>query len=353
VIRFIGESLIGYIFDPFFTNVYLPLLTKLSFILKELPLIHKILIGELIDGKIDFYQSFGILSSGLYVPIAAVLPYVFSFYFVLTILEDSGYLPRLAVLMDSFFHKIGLHGYAIIPTLLGLGCNVPAILSTRILESKKQRFIVSTLISIAVPCTALQAMIFNILGRYGFKYIIAVYFVLFIIWVIIGLFLKVVFKGHTPELLVEIPPYRLPKISIVFKKLYLRIKGFLLEAVPIVLIGIFFVNILYVLGIFHFIANLTAPVVKTLFGLPQNAIIAIIMGFLRKDVAMGMLLTLKMAPHQFFISTIVLAMTFPCIATFIVLWRELGFKYIIFSIALMIFVAIITGTGLNFLLKFI
>jgi len=348
VIRFIGEGLINYVFDPFFTKAYLPLIMKLSAFLGPQTFIHKILIGKLINGQVDFFQSFGMLTSGLYVPIGAVLPYVIAFYFMLTILEDTGYLPRLAILMDSFFHKIGLHGYAIIPTLLGLGCNVPAILGTRILERKRDRFIASTLISISVPCTAMQAMIFGILGRYGFKVIFMVYFVLFLVWLIVGFALNKIMKGYSPELLIEIPPYRFPPLAILFKKLYFRIKGFLIEAVPIVLIGIFFVNILYILHVFNFIANITAPIFKHLLGLPKEAVIGIALGFLRKDIAMGMLLPLQMNLHQLFISTIVLAMTFPCIATFTVMLKELGLKYLIYSMSIMISFALIVGTILNY-----
>ncbi|MFH1640310.1 MAG: ferrous iron transporter B, partial [Chloroflexota bacterium] len=167
VIRFIGENLIGYVFDPLFENLWAPVLLRLSDLLQSGGFLHDIVIGKLIDGKLDFVQSFGLLTSGLYVPFAMVLPYVLSFYLVLGLLEDVGYLPRLAVLMDTIMHRLGLHGYAIIPTLLGLGCNVPAIMSTRILESKRERFIAATLISIAVPCAALQAMIFGLVGERG------------------------------------------------------------------------------------------------------------------------------------------------------------------------------------------
>lgn len=350
LIRFIGEGLINYVFDPLFENFYSPVIMKLSPILGSDSFLHKILIGNLVNGEIDYLQSFGMLTSGLYVPIAAVLPYVFAFYFILTLLEDTGYLPRLAVLMDSLFHKIGLHGYAIIPTLLGFGCNVPAVLSTRILENRKQRFIVSTLISVAIPCTALQAMIFKIIGDYGFHYILAVYGVLFLIWIILGFILHKIIRGFNPELLVEIPAYRFPPLKIAAKKMFSRLKGFILEAVPIVLIGIFIVNILYVFNVFNVITNITAPVITTLFGLPKNAVIAIILGFLRKDIAMGMLLPLGLTFKQLFISTVVLSMTFPCIATFIVLYRELKLKYLCYSILTMIVTAVIAGTLLNIIL---
>ena len=350
VIRFIGEGLINRVFDPFFEGVLTPILMKFSSLLGPSSFLHKVLIGNLINGEIDYLQSFGILSSGIYIPFAAVLPYVFAFYLVLTLLEDSGYLPRLAVLMDGLFHKIGLHGYAIIPTLLGLGCNVPAIMATRILESKKERFIVSTLISIAVPCSALQAMIFGIMGKYGFKYILALYGILFILWILIGMVLNKILKGFSPEFLMEVPPYRVPPFKMMLKKLYFRIKGFLAEALPVVLIGIFIVNFFYVFGIFEFISNLSAPIITRLFGLPKDAVIAIVLGFLRKDIAMGMLLPLDLTLSQLFTATIVLAMTFPCIATFTIMWKELGMKYMLYSVIVMFICAVFAGTMMNLLL---
>ncbi|MBU4303338.1 MAG: 50S ribosome-binding GTPase, partial [Candidatus Omnitrophica bacterium] len=122
IVRFIGENLIGYIFQPLFTRLWLPLMMKLSVLLREGTFLHHIVIGNLIDGKIDFGQSFGILTTGLFLPIAMILPYIFSFYLILGVLEDLGYLPRLAVLADNLMHHLGLHGYAIIPFILGLGC---------------------------------------------------------------------------------------------------------------------------------------------------------------------------------------------------------------------------------------
>ncbi len=226
VIRFIGESLIGYVFEPLFNNFWKPVLAGLSTLLGGDGFLHGILIGTLIEGNIDFVQSFGLISSGLYVPFAMVLPYIISFYLVLGLLEDTGYLPRLATLLDTIMHRLGLHGYAIIPTLLGFGCNVPAILATRILESKRERFITATLISIAVPCAALQAMILGLLGPHGWKYVAIVYGTLFVVWIVLGIILRQAVKGFTPELLIEIPPYRLPPWKATLKKLWMRTYGF-------------------------------------------------------------------------------------------------------------------------------
>ncbi|MFH0912952.1 MAG: ferrous iron transporter B [Candidatus Omnitrophota bacterium] len=171
IVRFVGESIIDKITDPAFLNLYRPLLEKLSLSLGEEGFWHHLLIGDLIQGKIDFKQSLGLLTTAPYIEFGMVLPYIISFYFVLSILEDTGYLPRLAILLDNLLHRLGLHGYAIIPVLLGFGCNVPGILSTRILESKRERFIASTLISIGVPCVPLQAMIFGLLGKFSGFYV--------------------------------------------------------------------------------------------------------------------------------------------------------------------------------------
>lgn len=348
VVRFIGESLINKVFDPLFFNVYQPILEKLSFSLGQKGFLHHLLLGELINGKIDFKQSLGLLTTAPYVEFDMVLPYIVSFYFVLSILEDTGYLPRLAILLDNLLHRLGLHGYAIIPVLLGFGCNVPGILSTRILESKRERFIAATLISIGVPCVALQAMIFGLLGKFSGFYVSGVYLVLFAIWLILGAILNQTLKGYSPEFLIEIPPYRLPPLQILLKKIFFRIRGFLIEAAPIVLLGVFIVNILLYFRLFDFVTGIFAPFIKNLFGLPKESIIALAVGFIRKDVAAGMLATYSLTAKQLFISATLLAISFPCVATFVVLFKELGLKDLIKATAIMIVTAIVVGTALNF-----
>ena len=346
-IRFIGEGLIGYIFEPLFEGLWAPVMMKLSNALGSGGLLHDVLIGELINGEIDFTQSFGMLTTGLFIIFGAVLPYVFSFYLVLGFLEDLGYLPRLAVLLDNLLHRIGLHGYAIIPTLLGLGCNVPAIMATRILESKRERFIVATLISIGIPCAALQAMIFGLVGDYGIQYVIMVYGTLFVVWIVLGIILNSTIKGFSPELLIEIPPYRLPPLQTLASKIWMRIYGFLREAVPVVLIGILVITLLYALGVFDRIASFAAPVVSGLFGLPDEAVSALVVGFLRKDMAMGMLGTLDLSAGQAVVGSVVLAMFFPCIASFVVLARELGFRDMLKATGIMIIASLVVGGLLN------
>jgi ferrous iron transport protein B len=349
-VRFVGEGIINYVAGPLFERLWTPILTRLSLALGAGGFWHDVLIGKLIGGEIDYFQSFGLLSTGLYIPLAAVLPYIVAFYLVLGIMEDIGYLPRLAVLMDTVMHRLGLHGYAIIPTILGFGCNVPGIMATRILESRKQRFIAATLISIGVPCAALQAMIIGLVGEQGLGYVAMVYGSLFISWLIIGLILNRAVKGFNPELLVEIPPYRLPPWRVIGEKLWLRVSGFIKEALPIVIGTVLVVNILYILGVFNAIADITAPVLTGLWGLPKETITALAVGFLRKDVAMGMLAPLALTAKQLVISSTVLAMLFPCVATFVILARELGVRDLLKAVGVMIAAALVMGSLQNLVL---
>lgn len=351
IVRFIGENLINKIADPIFLNFYQPLLVKLSSFLGEESFIHHLLIGDLINGHIDFKQSLGLLTTAPYIEFAMVLPYIISFYSVLGLLEDIGILPRLAMLLDNLLHHLGLHGFAIIPVLLGLGCNVPGILATRNLESRRERFIAATLISIGVPCVALQAMIFGLLGKFSGWYVAGVYLVLLTIWLILGIILNRTAKGYSPELLIEIPPYRLPSLATLWKKLFLRIKGFLIEAAPLVLLGVLIVNVLLYFKLFDFFTNIFAPVVKGLFGLPKETIVSLVMGLFRKDVAVGMLMPLALTVKQIFIAAVLLAISFPCVATFIVFFKELGLKDLIKASLIMFFVALITGSVLNFVIR--
>ncbi len=350
VIRLIGESLIGYVADPIFDMVWLPVLERVSVALGGEGMLHSVLIGRLIDGEIHPVESFGILSSGLYVPIGMVLPYIIAFYLALGVLEDVGYLPRLAVLLDSAMHRIGLHGYAIIPTLLGFGCNVPAVLATRILESRRERFIAATLVSIAVPCASLQAMIIGLVGDFGMRYVLIVYSTLLIVWVMLGLILNRLVKGFSPELLIEIPRYRWPVARTVVAKLWGRASGFLREALPVVLGAVVVINLLYVAGVFDALASAFAPALTWMLGLPGESVVALAVGFVRKDVALALLSPLSLTAAQFVVASVVLAMFFPCVATFAILVREIGAKDALKASGIMIVSALAAGGVLNALL---
>ena len=350
LIKGIAEGFIHFVSNPFFEILWKPVMMEVSAILGPGSLLHKIVIGQLINGTIDFEQSFGFLTTALYVPFGAVLPYILAFYLALSILEDSGYLPRLAVLMDNTLHVIGLHGMSIIPMFLACGCNVPGVMATRILETRKERFIAATLMSISIPCMAQTAMIFGLLGKYGARGLLPVFGTLFIVWLAAGNLMRIFIKGESPEIFTEIPAYRLPHFATLMKKVWMRIRSFLKEAVPFVLLGVFIVNIIYALGIVEFMAGLISPITSRVLGLPFEAVSALIVGFLRKDLAVGMLAPLGLTLKQLIIAIVLLTMSFPCIATFVVLFRELGIKDMIKAALTMILSALFVGIVLNLVL---
>lgn len=348
-VRYGGDVLYNFVADPIFQTLWLPVVTWVSTLTGSSGFLHDILIGRPVNGQIDFVQSWGLLTTALYVPFAMVLPYIVTFYFALGLLEDTGYLPRLAVMIDTIMHRFGMHGYAIIPTILGFGCNVPAMLATRVLESRKERFIAMTLIAIAVPCASLQALILGVVGQHGIQYVAIIYATLLLAWIIIGILLNFLVKGFTPELLIEIPPYRLFPWKITMEKLRLRVLDFIIEAVPIMIIAIPVINILNMVGIFQAIANFTAPVVSGLLGLPGDAISVIFIAFFRMDAAMALLAPLGLSAKQLVVSSVVLVMFFPCIATLAIMFREMGFRDLLKSLGIMILAGLTAGALLNLL----
>lgn len=350
-VAWFGDWLSEDIMEQLFTFLWLPVVNGTSALLGGEGVIHNILIGGLIDGRIDFEQSFGLLTTGLFIPIAVVLPFIFSFYLVLSLLEDVGYLPRLGVLVDTVMRRMGVHGLSIVPMMLGLGCNVPGAMSCRILETKKERFISATLMSICVPCMAQQAMVIGLLGPAGLTGIVIVYSSLIILWVVVGVVMNFFVKGETPEMLIDLPPYRFPYWKSLWKKVYMRMSGFIKNALPYVLLGVFIVNILYTFGLFEYLSRIFAPLLSTLFGLPGEAIGALLIGFLRKDVAVGMLAPLGMDAGQLIVASFVLMIYFPCIATFVVLFKELGTRDLLKSMLIMLVVVLTAGSGLHLLIQ--
>ncbi|MCR4437816.1 MAG: ferrous iron transporter B [bacterium] len=347
VIRFVGEGLATRLMEPLFERYWGSLMMRLSHLLGSGGVLHDILVGRLVEGRIDFLQSLGLLTTGLFVDFAVVFPYVVAVYLVLSIGEDSGYVPRLSVLLDGIMHRLGLHGLAIVPMLLGCGCNVPGVMATRILETRRERFIAATLMAIAVPCASQTAVIIGLVGSYGASALLMVFGTLLAVGIVLGVVMNLLLKGESPEIFVEIPPYRFPYVPGLLRKLLLRLRWFLQEAVPFVLLGVLIVNLLYRFGIIGVVGSIAAPVVTGLLGLPKEAVGAMIVGFLRKDVAVGMLAPLQMSMRQLVIASVVLTMYFPCMATFVVMLKELGIKDMLRATAIMLVVTLAVGTLLN------
>jgi len=284
------------------------------------------------------FEAFGMLTSGLFVAIGIVLPAVLIFYLTLTLLEDVGYLPRLAVLMDAVLHKIGLHGYAIVPTILGLGCNVPGVAATRILETRKERFVMMTLLAIFVPCGAQLGIMNDVIPEtmgLVLLYLMIGYF-------ITGFILNKIIPGKSPEILMDVPPLQKPLLSNLALKIWMRMKGFFTDAIPYVLLGVLLVNVLYLVGFIQWLGGALSPVFVHWFGVPEETTGPLIAAFLRKDLAVAQLSVIEMTWYQMVTSVVLVTIYFPCLATFMMLLKE-GGKELLGSLAVLIAVVTLFG----------
>jgi ferrous iron transport protein B len=173
-----------------------------------------------------------------------------------------------------------------------------------------------------------------------------VYASLFVTWIVIGRILNTLMAGDSPELILEIPPYRVPPARALAFKLWMRMRSYFVDAVPYVMLGVLVVNVLHFFRVFDFLADAAAPVFTRLLGLPKEAVLAVLVGFFRKDVAVGMLSSLHLTAPQLVVSVTVLAMSFPCVATFVILGKELGMRGLVKSFGIMVAASIVVGATL-------
>ena len=298
--------------------------------------LYYIIVGE--PAADNCFEAFGVLTSGLFVAIGVVLGAILIFYLMLTLLEDVGYMPRLAVLIDTILHKIGLHGYAIVPTILSFGCNVPAVTATRILETKKQRFIMMTLLAIFIPCGAQLGIMEEVIPEtmgVVVLYLIIGYF-------LFGFVLNKLIPGKSPEILIDVPPYQMPTKRNVTRKMWMRTSSFLKVAVPFVLLGCMIVNVLYLAGIMDWLANLFGPLLTGWFGVPKETVGPLIAAFLRKDLAVAQLSAIEMTSYQMITSVVLVSIYFPCVATFAMMLQE-GWKELLGSLVVLAVVVFLYG----------
>ncbi|MCL0060554.1 ferrous iron transporter B [Dehalococcoidia bacterium] len=332
----IGMGLRTFVLLPFFENlVFPPIRHAVTAIIPE-GFMREILIGH-----------FGVLIDGIGWPLALVLPYLLAFYLVLALLEDSGYLPRLACMLDTLFHKIGVHGGAVIPFLLGFGCTVGGILSTRILDTRRERIIVVALMCMAIPCAAQTGAIITLLAEKSIVALVFVYLIAFLFIFIAGMALNKMLPGSTPSFLMEIPPYRLPNTTSVAKKVWMQIRSYLFTAVPLIVFGVFIAGILYESGALYHIGILLRPVVVDLLGLPAEASVSLILGIVRRELAIAALLGLDLTLGQLVVGAIVALFYIPCAAVLPVLAKEFGLRYAVVIVLSTIVIAFIMGGMLN------
>ena len=348
-IRFTGEGLINHVLDPMFQRAWMPLVKTALSGLAEGSFLKTLLLGVTPVPM----ESFGLLTTGLYIPFVTVLPYIISFYAALGLLEDIGYLPRLAVMLDSSMHRLGLHGYGTIPLMLGLGCKVPAILATRVLETPRERVIATALTLSLAPCMPQTAMIMSILSPYQLKYTLAVFAAIAAAGIAASLLLSRLLKGETPELFLEIPPYQTPCAPILAKKLYFRIKDFLYEAAPMIALGVLIINLLDMGGLLNGLSAFFKPAVASLLGLPAETVSVMVLGFLRKDVSIAMLSPFALSPGSIVVACVFLSLYLPCLGSFMVTVRELGAKDAARVFAINFTAALFFSSALNLLVKFL
>ena len=282
--------------------------------------------------------------------VAIVLPYLFPFLFGLALLEDVGYLPRVAFLMDAFMHKIGLHGKAVIPGVLGYGCNVPAVMATRILESPRDRFIAS-LIAAMVPCAARMTIIFGLVGYYlGGNAALAIYLLNFIVIGISGAIVSRLMTEVTPGMVMEIPVYQKPRLKITLMKTWLRLKDFIIIAWPLLIVGSIVLGLTEYFQLTEGINRLLTPI-TWLLGLPERVGLTLIFGVLRKELSMLMLfqalgtndILSVMTYGQVLVFTVFVVFYIPCVATIGVLHRQVRKKGMLLIVGFTFVAALFLG----------
>ncbi len=342
LIMFLGEKIIG-LLEPLYENYYFPLLQQAFAFLDGNPL-SLFLLGD--GGE----KYFGVLTDGLKIALVDVMPYVLVFYGLLGFLGDIGYLPRLAILLDSLLHRIGLHGYGAIPIMLGFGCKVPAVMGVRVLETRRERIIALALILVLAPCISQTAIILSMLSPYGLKYLFIVFGVLAVNGVLSGTILNRLLKGDTPEMFMEIPSWSMPQLRPLLRKIWLRMKEYFADALPLILAGVLFVDLMQFSGLTDWLSKIFRYPVEYLLQLPGEATSVLLLGFLRKDISIALLEPFHLSPDQLAVACVFMAMYLPCVATFFVMLRENGVKDTFKIVALTLTLALISATVLRFIL---
>ncbi len=346
--EFVGVLGAGILVD-FFENIIFgryinPMVSSVIDHLLPIQFFKEMLVGE-----------YGVVTVALTYAIAIILPITTTFFIAFSILEDSGYLPRLAIMSNRAFNLIGLNGKAILPMVLGLGCGTMAVMTTRILETKRDRIIATFLLALAIPCSAQLGVILGMLGSLSLKAITIWITTLIGVLFLSGYLAAKVVPGEKTEFFLEIPPLRMPKFSNVFMKTIGRIEWYLKEAVPLFVLGtlaLFFLDKLKILGL---IEKGAAPVIKGFLGLPPKTAAFFIMGFFRRDYGAAGLFSMaergELNNLQTLISLITITLFVPCLANFFMIIKERGLKVAIMVTVIVFALAFSVGGAINLLLN--
>lgn len=329
-----GMGLRALILLPLVNNLYVPFISRIITGFLPAGTLQNVLIGE-----------YGVLIKGVEWPFALILPYVFLFYVVLSFLEDSGYLPRLGVLVDGVLQRVGIQGGNIIPIFMGYGCAVPAILGTRAATTFKERLIVSSLVTLAIPCVSQTGAFIALLGAQSALVLILVYFISFGTILLGGMALNKILSGKTDPILLEVPNLLKPDRQALSKKIYLRTRHFLMEAeIPMVL-GIGLAALVAETGFLGYISVYAEPVVSGWLGLPEEAALSLMLGIIRRELAVLPMLEMNLSTLQLLVGSVVALFYIPCLSVLGVLVKEFGLR-IALSISLFTIAAAIFFGGL-------
>ncbi len=318
---FIGEFGATYLVDTLnsklFEGILFPLVSKFTDRLSS-PFLRDMIMDP----------DFGILPTGVFLALGLVLPVIFCFYITFGILEDSGYLPRISILLDKLFQKMGLNGKGVIPLVMGFSCVTMALLTTRVLNNEKEKNIVSFLLYLCMPCAPLIAVMFIILEDMPVSATIAVFGIIFTQVIIAGFLANTILPGGRSLLFLEIPPMRLPKPLAVIKMALAKTYFFMLEALPVFIIASLCVFLFERIGGLSLLEKTLGPMIHHVMGLPEKSVQVFIKTMIRRESGATELEHLRPIYTNLQLVVNMLVMTFvaPCINSFIVLFKERGVK---------------------------
>jgi len=297
----------------------------------------------------DFVWS-GLLQ-GLIAGVTIALPFLIPFFILLAILEGTGYLARIAFLMDGAMHRMGLHGKAFIPLMLGYGCTVPACMGCRVMETHRERLIAVFVVTL-VPCAAVTVVVLGVVGTYiGIQYAFLLYFFNLLVIFALGRIAFKVLPGEPMGLIMEMPPYRVPSAKVVLRQTWVRLKDFVVIAFPFIIVGSLVLEGLRIGGLLGPVGDALSPMAVGWLGLPVAAGVVLVFGILRKELTLIMFATLiaplglesALSPVQMVVVVLVVMFFVPCIATLAVLVREIGWKRTGVIVLSKLFLALLIG----------
>ncbi len=273
-----------------------------------------------------FFGEFGVITMTITYLFFLLLPLVISFYLTLSLLEDSGYLPRLAAMVDRLFSKFGLNGKAIIPIILGFGCVTMATITTRMLGTEREKTIVTAILQFVIPCSAQLAVITVLLSAAGPSAIILYGITILTILVLTSTLLNKLIPGQSSPLILDLPLMSVPNIKNVWRKTYYRTIGFMKDATPLFFLGTALIGILHLTGLINIWVNALEPLTTKILQLPKESALAFIMGMIRRDFGAAGLFHMNLTVYQTVVALVTITLFVPCIASFLVMIKERGLR---------------------------